>query len=67
MAQDTGEILAGSAILDGEYGQGGLSIGVPIRLGKTGILEILEWDLAADEQVALEHSAEPAQSERSNR
>ncbi len=58
VAQDTGEILAGSAILDGEYGQSGLSIGVPIRLGKTGILEILEWDLAADEQVALEHSAE---------
>ena len=58
VVNDTGEILAGSAILEGEYGQQGISMGVPIRLGKTGIQEILEWDLAPDEQAAFERSAE---------
>ena len=32
-------------------------MGVPIRLGKTGIQEILEWELASDEQAGLERSA----------
>lgn len=58
IVNDTGAIVAGSAILEGEYGQQGLSMGVPIRLGKTGIQEILEWDLAPDEQAALERSAQ---------
>ena len=58
IVNDAGDILAGSAILEGEYGQRGLSMGVPIRLGKTGIREILEWDLAPDEQAGLERSAE---------
>jgi len=58
VAEDTGETLAGSAILEGEYGQRGISMGVPIKLGRTGIQEILEWDLAPDEQAALERSAE---------
>lgn len=55
--EDTGEIYAGSAVLEGEYGQRGLSIGVPVRLGKTGIQEVLQWDLASDEREAFEHSA----------
>ncbi len=58
IVDDTGEILAGSAVLEGEYGQRGLSMGVPIRLGKTGIQEILEWDLEPDEQAGLERSVE---------
>jgi len=33
-------------------------MGVPIRLGKTGIQEILEWELAPDEQVGLERSVQ---------
>jgi malate dehydrogenase len=58
IVNDTGEVLAGSAILEGEYGQRGLSIGVPIKLGRAGIQEILEWELTPDEQAALERSAE---------
>ena len=58
VVNDTGEILAGSAVLEGEYGQQGISMGVPIKLGKTGIQEILEWDLAPDEQAGVERSAE---------
>jgi malate dehydrogenase len=58
VVNDTGEVLAGSALLEGEYGQQGISMGVPIRLGKTGIQEILEWELAPDEQAGLERSAQ---------
>jgi len=58
VVNDTGEVLAGSAVLEGEYGQQGISMGVPIRLGKTGIQEILEWELAPDEQVGLERSVQ---------
>ena len=55
---DTGELLSGSAILDGEYGLSGLSMGVPMRLGKGGIQEIVELELAADEQAAVDRSVE---------
>ncbi|MCL4535608.1 MAG: malate dehydrogenase [Bacteroidetes bacterium] len=34
-----------SAILDGEYGLKGLSIGVPVVLGRGGIERIEQWDL----------------------
>jgi malate dehydrogenase len=53
---DTGEIFPASAILGGEYGLKDLSMGVPLRLGKTGVREVIELDLAPDEQAALELS-----------
>jgi len=34
-----------SAILEGEYGLSGCSLGVPARIGRAGILEIEKWDL----------------------
>ena len=52
--KDTGELLCGSATLDGEYGLSGLSMGVPMRLGKGGIQEIVELELTADEQAAVD-------------
>ncbi|MCC6473287.1 MAG: hypothetical protein IT514_06030 [Burkholderiales bacterium] len=58
IVNDNGEVLAGSAILQGEFGQWGLSMGVPIRLGRSGIREIVEWQLTPEEQAAVERSAE---------
>lgn len=55
---DSQEVLPGSAILDGEYGQKGISMGVPLRLGRSGIQEIVEWELGPDERAAFEGSAE---------
>jgi malate dehydrogenase len=43
--KDTGEPAVCSAVLEGEYGLDGCSLGVPTRIGKEGILEIAEWDL----------------------
>jgi malate dehydrogenase len=53
IAGNTGEVFPCSAVLVGEYGLRGLSMGVPVKIGRTGIQEILEWDLAPDEQAAF--------------
>ncbi len=55
---DTGEMLACSAILDGEYGYSRLSMTVPAIVGKEGIREIEEWELAPDEQAELKISTD---------
>jgi malate dehydrogenase len=47
---DTGESAVCSAVLDGEYGLCGCSLGVPVRIGRDGIREIIEWDLDSWEQ-----------------
>lgn len=47
-----------SAILDGEYGLKDVSIGVPVKLGRGGIEEIIEWDLDEDEEKAFYSGAE---------
>jgi malate dehydrogenase len=46
-----------SVIPDGEYGLSGLSIGLPIRLGRDGVREIIELDLAGDEKEGLDRAA----------
>ena len=51
--KDTGETFPCSVILNGEYGQRSLSMSVPVVLGKRGVREILEWELAADEREGL--------------
>lgn len=58
IVHDTGEILPCSLLLDGEYGQKNLSMSVPARIGREGVKEILEWDLASDEVEGLKISTE---------
>ena len=43
-----------SVVLDGEYGQTGLSMGVPVVLGRSGVREIKMWELEGDESAAFE-------------
>jgi len=56
IGKNTGEMIPCSVVLDGEYGARGLSMTVPAILGQGGVHDILEWELAADEQEGLEHS-----------
>jgi malate dehydrogenase len=42
---DSRERVICSAVLEGEYGQSGCSLGVPVRVGREGILKIEEWKL----------------------
>ncbi|MBL7156859.1 MAG: malate dehydrogenase [Candidatus Omnitrophica bacterium] len=46
-----------SCILEGEYGMRDCAIGVPAKLGKSGVEKILEWKLPPDELGALRKSA----------
>jgi malate dehydrogenase len=43
--KDARELIACSAVLEGEYGLSGCSLGVPAHVGRTGIRKIEEWDL----------------------
>jgi malate dehydrogenase len=50
IVDDTKEVLAASAYLEGEYGLSGLCIGVPVRLGAGGIEKIYELKLSDRER-----------------
>jgi malate dehydrogenase len=58
IAKDQKRILPCAAWLQGEYGLRDLFLGVPCKLGRTGLEKIYEVDLTADERSALEKSAE---------
>ena len=52
---DTSELFPCSVVLAGEYGgRQGLSAGVPARIGRNGVVEIVRLSLPADEQAELE-------------
>ncbi len=55
--KDKKEVLPCAAVLDGEYGIKDSVIGVPVKLGKKGIEEIVELDLSAEEKRELYDSA----------
>lgn len=50
------------AYLNGEYGMKDIYLGVPVKLGKNGIEEIIEVDLNKEEKALLDQSAEAVKS-----
>ncbi len=56
--KDKKKILPCSVLCKGEYGIENTFIGVPVKLGRRGIEEIIEIELAEDEKKALQRSAE---------
>ncbi|PSP98067.1 malate dehydrogenase [Halobacteriales archaeon QS_4_70_19] len=58
VVRDTGEVLPGSLVLDGEFGYEDTAFGVPVRLGSNGIEEVVEWDLDEYEQELMDEAAE---------
>lgn len=58
IVRDKKEVLPCAAVLEGEYGIKGSVIGVPVRLGKKGIEEIIELELTKEEKQKLYDSAE---------
>ncbi len=56
--KDKKKILPCAAYLEGEYGIRGLFVGVPCKLGAKGLEEIIQIKLTADEQAALQKSAD---------
>jgi malate dehydrogenase len=55
--KDRKKILPCAAYLDGEYGIKGLFVGVPVKLGASGIEQIIEIKLTPEERTAFEKSA----------
>ncbi len=60
--KDKKKILPCAAYLKGEYGINDLFIGVPVKLGKNGIEEIIEIKLTDQEDSALKKSAAAVKS-----
>lgn len=59
--KDKKKILPCAAYLEGEYGISGLFVGVPVKLGKNGIEQIISLNLADEERQALMKSASAVQ------
>lgn len=58
IVRDKKRILPCAAWLEGEYGLQGLFLGVPCKLGRVGMEQILEVRLSDEEREALSRSAE---------
>ncbi|MFH1645266.1 MAG: malate dehydrogenase, partial [Candidatus Omnitrophota bacterium] len=58
IVEDTDEILPCSCFLDGEYGFKDIYLGVPVKLGKGGLKEIVELAINAEEKDLLKKAAE---------
>jgi len=56
IASGAARVYPCSVVLDGEYGVHQMSISVPVVLGKAGVRDILEWELAPDERRLLKKS-----------
>jgi malate dehydrogenase len=59
--KDKKKILPCAAYLEGEYGINGLYVGVPCKLGKRGLEQIIEINLTTEERIALQKSAAAVQ------
>ncbi len=55
--KDKKKILPCAAYLEGEYGIKGLFVGVPVKLGASGIEQIIEIKLTPEEKAALDKSS----------
>jgi malate dehydrogenase len=56
--KDKRKILPCAAFLQGEYGIKGLYVGVPVKLGRNGIEQIIQIKLTDEERTALNKSAD---------
>ena len=50
------KVLPCSAFLDGEYGVSNLCVGVPVRIGSSGVEEVIELNLTEDEEIQFKNS-----------
>lgn len=64
--EDTRETMPVCAWVTGEYGISDVYLGVPAKLGRGGIEEVVELDLAEDERQALKEAAEAVRSKQAD-
>lgn len=61
VVKDSGRVLPCAAHVNGQYGLNDLFIGVPVRLGRQGVQEVVEVELDQNEQALLNESARQVQ------
>mgnify|MGYP000721062280 CR=1 FL=1 len=62
IVKDKKRILPCAVYLEGEYGMSGTVVGVPVKLGKTGVEQIVEIKLTVEEKAELTKSANDVKS-----
>lgn len=58
ISADSGATFVVSAILEGEYGLKDIAIGVPCKIGRNGIEEVIKLDLSPEEMSSFSQSAQ---------
>lgn len=58
MVGETGDVMSAAVLADGAYGIRDVYVGLPVRLGRRGVREIVELELAPDELAALRTAAD---------
>jgi malate dehydrogenase len=66
IAQDEGVVLPVCSWVTGQYGIANVYLGVPARLGRGGVTEIVELDLTEQELSALHEAAEAVRSKQAD-
>lgn len=55
--KDEKQVMPCAVLCEGEYGLKNVVVGVPVKIGRGGAEQILEYELTSDERAALETSA----------
>ncbi len=66
VAGDEGAVLPVCAWVTGEYGISDVYLGVPARLGRAGITEIVELDLTEEERAGLAAAADAVRAKQAD-
>ncbi|TMK89228.1 MAG: malate dehydrogenase, partial [Actinobacteria bacterium] len=66
VVRDTGEVMPACAWLEGQYGIKDVYLGVPARIGREGVKEIVELPLSDDELEALRTAAEAVRAKQAD-
>ena len=66
VVRDTGEVMPVCAWLEGQYGIKDVYLGVPARIGREGVKEIVELPLAEEELEALRTAAEAVRAKQAD-
>ena len=63
VAGDEHRLVSASAHLDGEFGERGLYVGVPVVVGRSGIERVVEVELSSAERAAFEASVKAVRAD----
>ena len=64
IVKDEGAVLPVCAWVDGEYGISDVYLGVPVKLGRSGVQQVVELDLTDEERAALREAADAVRSKQ---